>query len=448
MTLIPKDGDKTEPANWRPISQTIIFAKILEKIVHKQLLMYFEENKILSDVQYGFLPGKSTHEAVFNTVRHIYSTLNQNKLMAIIFLDVAKAFNCINHNILYIKLRSVGMSERILTWFNSYLTRSQVVKYGVTVSSNLSVTSGIAQGTVLGPLLFKFYINDCVKVLKTVKISMFADDCMLYYTGNNWENVYKTVQADLNRFVDWTVDNMLRLNSGKTQAMIVGNHTKISKIKGLKPFVILQKDIKYVKRYNYLGIILDPEMTLVPLCKNIEKRVVDKIFMLRKLGRYLTFKASIQIYKQVILPILDYAGFLLIACNKNKKGDLQIIQNDALRCCSNVRVNDRISKIELHKKAKISSLEQRRCVQLLLLMYKLSRKVGNRAVGIRMTRQQEKYLFRIDSKIGTKYSHSPYYKGTILWNELDKDVQFSDSPALFKQHVKKKYQEYVDDFIL
>ena len=129
VTLIPKDGDKTLPGNWRPISQTIVFAKILEKIVHKQVLEYFLANNIITEYQYGFLPGKSTQEAVFNIVRYMYSTINQNKLMGMVFLDIAKAFNCIDHNTLYRKLRDIGMSDRSVDWFRSYLHRHQIVRY-------------------------------------------------------------------------------------------------------------------------------------------------------------------------------------------------------------------------------------------------------------------------------------------------------------------------------
>ena len=164
VTLLPKDGDKTNPRNWRPISQTILFAKILEKIVHKQLLSYFLENKILCNFQYGFLPGKSTQEAVFNTIRHMYSSINQNKIMGAIFLDVAKAFNCIDHEVLYKKMENVGMTARVINWFRSYLTHTQVTKYGVIFSNSKRLNAGIAQGKVLGPLMYIFYVNDCINV--------------------------------------------------------------------------------------------------------------------------------------------------------------------------------------------------------------------------------------------------------------------------------------------
>ena len=141
VTLIPKEGNKNTPGNWRPISQTIVYAKILEKIVHKQVLKYLIDN-ILSKFQYGFLPEKSTHEAIFNTVRHMYSSINQNKLMGLLFLDIAKAFNCIDHNLFYCKLRDIGMCERVIDWFRSYLRRSQIVRYGECLSKGLVINYG------------------------------------------------------------------------------------------------------------------------------------------------------------------------------------------------------------------------------------------------------------------------------------------------------------------
>ena len=321
VTLIPKDGNKDNPGNWRPISQTVIFAKILEKIVHKQILKYFTDNNILTEHQYGFLPGKSTQEAVFNATSRMYSCINQNKVMGVIYLDIAKAFNCIDHEILFKKLYDVGMSIRVIEWFRSYLTRSQTVKYGNTMSYKLPLDVGIAQGTVLSPLVFIFYINDCLCDLNDVNISMFADDCILYFTGNAWENVYTKLQCELDKFVDWTTRNMLKLNSDKTQAMIVGSRNKLSKIKNPRPFKIMNSNVKFLTKYKYLAVILDSELSLVPLCKSVEKGVSDKVYMLRKIRKYLNYKSSIQIYKQLILPVFYYPGFLLIACNNSRKKD-------------------------------------------------------------------------------------------------------------------------------
>ena len=187
---------------------------------------------------------------------------------------------------------------------------------------------------------------------------------------------------------------MLHLNSKKNQAMIVGTRNKLSNIRDPIPFRIQNHDVQYVNKYNYLGIVLDAEMSLIPLCNNILKRVTDKIYMLRKIGRYLTYKALSLIYKQVILPIIDYAGFLLIACNNDRKGDMQVMQNDALRFCNKSRRADRITLVEMHKKANLSSLEQRRCIQLLTLMYKMSKDDSNRKIEARNMKIMKNLLLR------------------------------------------------------
>ena len=165
------------------------------------------------------------------------------------------------------------------------------------------------------------------------------------------------MQKELDCFIKWTQQNNLRLNESKTQAMNVGSKCKLSKLKNLDPFIIHGKCIKFVSQYNYLGIMLDGELSLIPLYKNLEKRLVNKVFMLRKLRKYLTYKAAVQIYKQTFLPIIDYPGSILMTCNRDKKSDLQIIQNDVLRFCENKRLEDRISIDVLHKKANLSGLE-------------------------------------------------------------------------------------------
>ena len=186
VNIIPKQGVLANPSNWRPITQTNIFGKNLEKIVHKNLLNYFLEHGVISDLQYGFLPGRSTHEAVFDLVRNVYSAINNKKIMGLLFLDISKAFDCIIHARLLAKLAAVGCDPGVILWFQTYLERTQTVTYNDSESQVCNVPTGIGQGTILGPLIFIFYINDIIDKLFYVKLSMFADDCVLYLSGNNW----------------------------------------------------------------------------------------------------------------------------------------------------------------------------------------------------------------------------------------------------------------------
>ena len=170
--------------------------------------------------------------------------------------------------------------------------------------------------------------------------------------------------------------------------------------------------------------------------------------MFHKLRKYITYKASIQIYKQTILPIVDYPGYLLLACDKDKKGDLQVIQNDVLRFCENKQLKDRVSIELLHENAHLVSLEQRRVRQLLIMMFKLSRNPDNIVVPNRNTRQYQKRVFCTENKIGTKYACSPYYKGTKLWNELNKTEQDIDNMYDYRTCIEKKYATFVKDFYI
>ena len=155
-------------------------------------------------------------------------------------------------------------------------------------------------------------------------------------------------------------------------------------------------------------------MNLRPLLRDIKKKIINKIFLLRKIRRYINFETAILVYKQTILPILDYAGFMCLSLNVEDKKDLQIMQNDALRFCYNIRLSDRVTIFNLHEQAKLSSLEQRRIRQLLGLQFLLYKKDTDRHVTRANTRSQQKYVFKVDTKIGKKYERSPYYIGTLL----------------------------------
>ena len=370
VNLIPKPGLLSSPSNWRPITQTNIFGKNLENLVQRALLRYFLEHGVLTDRQYGFLPGRSTHEAIFDLSRHIFSSINNKKLMGLLFLDISKAFDCILHGRLLKKLQLVGCSPDVISWFKSYLTRTQIVTYNDIESTTSTVPTGIGQGTILGPLIFIFYMNDIVDHMMSVKISMYADDCVLYLSGNNWENIKGKIQDDLDCFEHWGLLNNLHLNVKKTKMLVVGPTVKLKKLHDISPLCVYGNNIDFVKQYNYLGVILDSEMNMRHFFNHVKKLVHSILFVFRKIRSFLSEHAAIMLYKHMILPFMEYAGFMLLSCNIDDRKELQRWQNDALRLCTLCRLSDRIRIPDLHARCKIISLEQRRRIQLLLLMYK------------------------------------------------------------------------------
>ena len=272
VKLIPKSGDLSDPNNWRPISMTNIFSKLLEKLVHSQVLKYFLDNQLIDKNQFGFLPGKSTHEAIFKVVHYIYNALNNRKLTGMLLLDIAKAFNCISHEILYTKMFAAGFDKTVIQWFRTYLHRTQQVGIYNMLSDIIPVTHGIAQGTVSGPILFIFYINDIFKCTKYVKMSLYADDCIMFLSGNDWNVIHRRMQRDFDSVIDWTFCNNLRLNQEKTHSIIFGSKLRISNIQDQVQFCTSGKKVKFVKNQSYLGITLDSTMSLMALVKSVKKK--------------------------------------------------------------------------------------------------------------------------------------------------------------------------------
>ena len=128
------------------------------------------------------------------------------------------------------KLSELGFSEGSNIWFKSYLNRTQQLTYNDSISECTRVESGIGQGTIVGPIVFLIYINDVVRILPNIYINMYADDCILYYSGNNWPQVFNRLQQCLINFDEWCVRNGMILNVAKSKCLVIGNRTKLSRV--------------------------------------------------------------------------------------------------------------------------------------------------------------------------------------------------------------------------
>ena len=319
-----------------------------------------------------------------------------------------------------------------------------MVNYNNNVSRSLVVKTGIGQGTILGPLLFIFYINDITSVINNVKINMYADDCVLYSSGNDWNRMTLKIQPELDNIHEWCEYNRLKLNVDKSKSLTFGSKSKLRKIDQNKHVQISNNLLQNVDKYKYLGVTLNKEMSLTGLLTDVKKSVLNKLFTLRKLRYYITEKSAVSIYKQTILPIFDYAGFMLISCNKSDRHDLQIIQNDALRTCYNVKRRDKLSISSMHKKSNLLSLEQRQTFQLLSLMFIHKSALDNLRIPVRNTREADRPQFYVERYQNMKYKNSPFYKGADLWKLLRMDIVESDSLFQFKQHLKCQYRTYMN----
>ena len=177
--------DPTQVTNYRPISLLPVLSKVVEKTIAKQLSEYFEENKLFNQNQYGFRPGHSTEHAALELVDKITSQMDNNETPINIFLDLSKAFDTIDHNILLDKLNYYGVDDTAIKLFRSYLTnRYQYVQIENAKSQLLEINTGVPQGSILGPLLFIIYINDISQFSDKFDLLAYADDTTLTTTLN------------------------------------------------------------------------------------------------------------------------------------------------------------------------------------------------------------------------------------------------------------------------
>ena len=213
-----KKGSRLLVSNYRPISLLSNLNKILEKIVHERVYSFLEEYQCIYSLQFGFRKKHSTNHTLIDITETIRQALDNKKYACGIFIDLQKAFDTINHDILIAKLEHYGIRGIANDWFASYLkNRSQFVSILGFDSTTKPISHGAPQGSVLGPLLFLIYINDLNFAIKNCKVYHFADDTNMLNICNSHKKMQKLVNADLKILYDWLLANKISLNCDKTE---------------------------------------------------------------------------------------------------------------------------------------------------------------------------------------------------------------------------------------
>jgi hypothetical protein len=226
---IYKSGDKDCMNQYRPISCLPVISKLIEKIVFRKLYGYLSTNKFLYDNQFGFQPGKSTLHPHLKIIDYISKALNNNEIAVAVFIDLKKAFDVINHEILLMKLSKYGVRNNNLSWFASYLrNRKQFVMVNGSLSDFWSVFNiSVAQGSILGPLLFLIFINDIFRANSLINF-LFADDTTGLAKGSDIFSIGTFVNNELQKLGMWLRANKLAINTDKTKVMVF--HSKYKTI--------------------------------------------------------------------------------------------------------------------------------------------------------------------------------------------------------------------------
>ena len=271
VVSVYKAGDINEVTNYRPISILSTFSKILEKLVHTRTLSFLKCHSVLIPTQYGFRPKYSTLHVLLDITNSALDNIEKKLYTRLVFLDLTKAFDTVNHSILLYKLEHYGIRGIVNNFFGSFLlNRNQYIAINNTNFSLKSIDIGVPQGSILGPLLFLIYINDIPNSVKCTP-RLFADDTCLLMGAASTTILENQLKDDLNNICNWISANNLTLNSKKLQLLIIAPNLKFS-----NAVLNIQSpagEIKTVFKAKYLGILFDNRLNFHEHIKILEVKI-------------------------------------------------------------------------------------------------------------------------------------------------------------------------------
>ena len=335
-----KDGDCHVFTNFRPISLLSSFSKLLEKIVARQLIGFLNAHDLLYKHQYGFRAGHDTSQPVIHFTEKIYNALNQtpSSKTITIFIDLKKAFDTVDHQILLKKLEFYGVRNKEQTWFGNYLSeREQFVSFNGMNSEKVRIVCGVPQGSVLGPLLFLLFINDLPNATDFFTL-LFADDTTFQLSGPDLDFLFERANVELQKTSIWFKANKLTLNVKKTKFMLFSEKNDKINLQN-KNLKIGEQMIEQVgsnckeKYFKFVGHVIDDQLTWIGHIEHISKKLASANFAVNSTKNFLPLKIRKTIYYSLFDSHLNYAN-LLWGCAASKQ--LKRIESLQKKCIRNV----------------------------------------------------------------------------------------------------------------
>ena len=441
VSPIFKKGNRQLASNYRPVSLTCILCKLQESMIRDDIIAHMNANGLISNKQFGFISGRSTILQLLHVVEEWTDILDSGGTIDVCYMHFMKAFDKVPHRRLLEKVKSYGIDGDILAWIKSFLEdRKQCVVVNGKHSSWREVTSGIPQGSVLGPLLFVLYINDLPDTAIS-QVFLFADDTKLYRQIRN-DSDHKIFQDDISKLQSWTDDWLLKFHPDKCKILGVGK-------KELTHQYYMTKDdhsrvaLSRVQDEKDVGVTFDEDMTFR---KDISTRAIKAnsiMGIIRRTYTYLDPQSFKLLFKSLVRPHLEYGAPIW---NPRPKRDITELEKGQRRATRQVPQLKGLSYEDRLRKLQLPTLRYRRLRGGMIETYKLLHDIYDPILP-KLLDPVEKSKTRGHRLKLPKKSAKNNIKGHVFshrivndWNSLPEDVVSAPSVNAFKNRLDSHWR--------
>lgn len=377
--LIKKPGaDATEPANYRPITNLNTIGKMLERLAQYQLRQHISTSPNYNTSQSAYRALHSTETAMTKVVNDLLTAVDSGKPTVLLSLDISAAFDMLDHDRLLNRATELfGLSGQVINWLESYLTgRTSYVSIGNCRSSTVNCTTGVPQGSVLGPLLFSIFTSPVSHLISSFNVlcHQYADDTQLY------TSIDLSSDHDINNLSDcadavtrWHLENNLLLNPSKTEVLITGTRQQVTKFESSTPAIqtirFADTVIPYTKSVRILGVTIDSHLTFDKHVTNVVQSCNYHIRSLRHIRKLIDKDTAATLACSIVSSRLDYCNALLYGITSKNMNRLQRVQNSLARVVCNAPY--RSSSLPLRKALHWLPVEQRVQHKIAVMTYKV-----------------------------------------------------------------------------
>ena len=439
-------GEKSDPSNYRPISLLPAVGKVFDKLQSHSLCQFLMKNGLISDQQFGFLPGRSTLTQFLSVTDEWARAIDRGERVAAVFLDFYKAFDRVWHDGLLHKLGKCGLHPSALAWLQNHLSdRSLSVRVCNATSNPITITAGVPQGSHLGPILFVVFINDLPSSVSS-RTLLYADDALEYEIGAPPSTI--SLQRSIDHTTQWAACWHGKFSSCKTELLMVGRQTSADDQVTIS---IYSSVIAECSSHKHLGVTISSNLNWSAHITQVIKKASRRCGLLRCMSHHLPPTISSLLYIYHVRPIFEYASPLWHgAISAELALSLEKLQASVARAI--LRAPWRTPKQQLLEALNWPSLRWRRAVASTCLFQQLIHAPNTLPslskhlfplLSSRSTRNRRKpFQIALPKVRTTRYQHSFFFHTALLWNSLPQSIQATKPPQQFRIALEQLWHKY------